>query len=190
LPGVGRGQGGGAEIASIFLWISQWGRSRADRTRSDFGARLVFITKKQRFVNNEQSRSQWAKSDLEWDEHGQLCFRIMDEYQPDYWNHTWTERDARVALRYGACHKIFKDYMCARFPRLAHMCDDCFDEARTPQFKYPTTTWDGLMQLFREPKESVRNMEWGVTVGPPQDALPPPSVVGAKRGREADEELP
>lgn len=51
-------------------------------------------------------REQWARSDLEWDDDGKACFAALQEATtgPD-WNHTWVERDARVARRSGACRK-------------------------------------------------------------------------------------
>jgi hypothetical protein len=149
----------------------------ASTMRADFSKRLDFIHKKRPNVRTLDSRTLWAQSDLEWDAHGQLCFDLLEDVPTGHWNHTWAEREARVGRRYGCCGKLFKDPLCQMFSLHRHKCDECFDEARNPQFKFPTTTWGGVMALFKTPDESVRNKEWGVRIAPPEGFLPSPPIM-------------
>jgi hypothetical protein len=131
----------------------------------------VFITKERPRVAQIGIREQWARRDLEWDDDGKACFAALQKETtgPD-WNHTWDERDARVALRYGACRKIFKDEKALCDVYHQHQCSECYDPARTPQYKFPTTTWKELWQLFKKPDATVRNKEWGEEAQAPSEA--------------------
>jgi hypothetical protein len=133
-------------------------RASCSSTRSGLGLSQIGI------------RELWACSHLEWDADGEACFEAAEEeLLGPHWNHTWSERDARVARRYGACRKIFKDNRAMLEEHQPHQCAECYDETRTPQYKFPTTTWKGLWQLFKVPDPTVRNKEWGEEVPAPPE---------------------
>jgi hypothetical protein len=142
------------------------------RSGDAYGRRLAFITKERPSIRVFGIRELWARSHLEWDDDGKACFEALQaegDTGPD-WNHTWSERDARAARRYGACPKIFKDNMALLDSKHQHQCRGCYDPTRTPQYKFPTTTWKEMWQLFKKPDPAVRNKEWGEEVPAPSEA--------------------